>query len=313
MPISPSGRQHHLRHGALRAVITEVGAGLRTFIRGDWEVLDGYAEDEICPAANGAVLAPWPNRLEDGRYEFGGLSHQLPLSEPERGNAIHGLVRWLAWETREESAAQVVLGTLLHPQPGYPFSLELVAGYRLDDAGLTVTTTARNAGTAPLPFGSGHHPYLKLGTDLVDQAWLRLPAQSRLELDPRQNATGRSLAVAGTEYDFRSGRALGPLRLDTAFTDLLPDPDGRSRTELRGGDRPPGHPLDGLRLPLPDGLQRRHAGGAPAPAQPGSGAHDLRAERLPPSAARDARPGSWRAGFLQLGTHLLAIDHAPPI
>ena len=27
MPISPSGRQHHLHHGALRAVITEVGAG----------------------------------------------------------------------------------------------------------------------------------------------------------------------------------------------------------------------------------------------------------------------------------------------
>ena len=236
MPISPSGRQHHLRHGALRAVITEVGAGLRTFIREDWEVLDGYAEGEICPAANGALLAPWPNRLEDGRYEFGGLSHQLPLSEPERGNAIHGLVRWLAWETREESAGHVILGTLLHPQPGYPFSLELVAGYRLDDAGLTVTTTARNGGTVPLPFGSGHHPYLKLGTDLVDQAWLRLPAQSRLELDPRQNATGRSLAVAGTEYDFRSGRTLGPLRLDTAFTDLLPDPDGRSRAELRGGD-----------------------------------------------------------------------------
>ena len=42
--------------------------------------------------------------------------------------------------------------------------------------------------------------------------------------------------MAGTEYDFRSGRTLGPLRLDTAFTDLLPDPDGRSRAELRGGD-----------------------------------------------------------------------------
>ena len=40
---------------------------------------------------------PWPNRLEDGAYEFDGRTHQLPLTEPERRNAIHGLVREEAW------------------------------------------------------------------------------------------------------------------------------------------------------------------------------------------------------------------------
>ena len=236
MPVSPSGRQHRLRRGSLQAVVTEVGGGLRTLGRKGWEVLDGYREDEICPAANGAVLAPWPNRLEDGRYEFEGQAHQLALSEPQRSNAIHGLVRWLSWETRQASAAQVVVGTLLHPRPGYPFSLDLEVSYRLDDEGLGVTTTARNAGKDALPFGVGHHPYLRVRTPSIDQAWLRLPARARLELDGRQNATGRSLPVEGSEYDFVEGRAIGALRLDDAFTDLLPDPDGRTRIELRSAD-----------------------------------------------------------------------------
>jgi aldose 1-epimerase len=236
MPIPPSGRQHHLRHGSRRATVTEVGGTLRTLARDEWEVIDGFEEDEICPAANGAVLAPWPNRLEDGRYQFEGQDYQLPLSEPKRGNAIHGLVRWLAFETRAASADHVALGVLLHPRPGYPFALDLEVSYRLDQEGLSVTTTAGNAGAKGLPFGLGHHPYLRVGTPLIDQAWLQFDARTLLELDQRQNATGRRLPVAGTEYDFRSGRTIGPARLDTAYTDLSRDREGRARIELRSPD-----------------------------------------------------------------------------
>lgn len=234
MPIPPSGRQYSLRLNSLHAVVTQVGAGLRALTLGDWEVLDGYAEDEMCPAARGAVLVPWPNRLEDGHYEFEGRAHDLPLTEPSRHNAIHGLVRWLNWEARFKGPAQVVMGLTLHPQPGYPFSLDLEVEYRLADDGLTVTTTARNAGAGALPFGAGHHPYLTVGGPSIDGLWLRLPGGARLETDERHNATGRRLPVDGTEYDFRSGRVVGGLALDTAYTDLAPDPDGRSRVELRG-------------------------------------------------------------------------------
>ena len=44
-------------------------------------------------------LIPWPNRLAEGRYSFAGSEHQLPLDEPERENAIHGLLRWRAWRS----------------------------------------------------------------------------------------------------------------------------------------------------------------------------------------------------------------------
>ncbi len=77
----------------------------------------------MCTSGRGQVLLPWPNRIEDGTYEFDGRRHQLPLNEPELRNAIHGLVRWSAWTTREREPSRVVVEHMLHPQPGYPFSL----------------------------------------------------------------------------------------------------------------------------------------------------------------------------------------------
>ena len=96
----PSGDQVLLRHGDHRAVVVEVGGGLRSYALGDWEVLDGYAESEQCSGGRGQALLPWPNRVRDGRYAFGGAEHQLALTEPERHNALHGLVRWVSWTVR---------------------------------------------------------------------------------------------------------------------------------------------------------------------------------------------------------------------
>src|SRR5262245_30595046 len=90
---APSGEQHELSLGEDRAVVVEVGAGLRTYARGGREVLDGYGVDEMSASGRGQILMPWPNRIENGSYEFGGRGHQLPLTEVAARNAIHGLVR----------------------------------------------------------------------------------------------------------------------------------------------------------------------------------------------------------------------------
>ena len=89
--IAPSGTQYEITHREQRAVIVEVGGGLRGYSVGDRDLLDGYGVDEICPSGRGQVLIPWPNRLLDGRYTFAGRHHQLALTEPQRRNAIHGL------------------------------------------------------------------------------------------------------------------------------------------------------------------------------------------------------------------------------
>jgi aldose 1-epimerase len=227
----PSGRQFELVHGDHKAVVVEVGGGLRSYVVGDREVLDGYAADEICPSGRGQLLIPWPNRLEDGRYEFEGETHQLPLDEPEHGNAIHGLVRWAAWTGTTRSPDCVVLEHVLHPQPGYPFSLELRVEYTLSDGGLRVETTAGNVGTMACPYGAGAHPYLTLGTPTVDELMLLAPAATVLHSDDRGLPTGEQ-PVEGTELDLRRPRILGGTRLDHAFTDLERGEDGLAGVEL---------------------------------------------------------------------------------
>ncbi len=156
--IAPSGEQIEIAVGDQRAVVVEVGGGLRSYSAGSRELVDGYRADEMSSSGRGQVLIPWPNRLQDGRYEFDGRRHQLPLNEPEHRNAIHGLVRWANWTTAEREPHRAVMEHVLHPQPGYPFSLRISIEYALTDSGLRVRTTARNLGTDPCPYGSGAHP-----------------------------------------------------------------------------------------------------------------------------------------------------------
>ena len=157
----PSGEQFELRHGTQRVVVVEVGGGIR-----EWDgVLDGYPVDAMCKSARGQVLAPWPNRLDGGRYAFDGETYQVPLNEPPQ--AMHGLVRWASWRPVARAEDLIELEHVLHPQPGYPFSLRLSVEYRLGAEGLTVRTSAENVGDRALPFGVGHHPYVARHADEV--------------------------------------------------------------------------------------------------------------------------------------------------
>jgi aldose 1-epimerase len=226
IPCSPTGAQWMVGHGRQELVVTEIGATMRSYSLDGRPVLDGFGPTEWAHSGRGQVLAPWPNRLGDGRYEFAGRTAQAALDEPARGNAIHGLVRWLPWHVEAHAQNVVTLGCTLHPSPGYPFCLALRIEYRLGREGLSVITGARNNGDTPAPFGLGFHPYLTVGTASVNTVHLRLPATRRLVLDARALPTGEVQSVAGTEYDFTSPRVIGPTRLDTAFTSLERDADG---------------------------------------------------------------------------------------
>jgi aldose 1-epimerase len=229
--LAPSGEQIEIHRGEHRVTVVEVGGGLRSYDVGGTPVLDGYRPDEMCRSGRGQVLIPWPNRLEDGSYEFAGRRHQLAINEIDKRDAIHGLVRWTSWSVRERDAERVVVGHVLHPQPGYPFALDITIEYLLSQDGLSVTTTATNAGSEPCPYGAGVHPYLTLGTESVDDLILRAPARTVLIENDRGIPIGRE-AVDDTEYDFRRARAIGDLVLDHCFTDLERDADGRARVQL---------------------------------------------------------------------------------
>jgi aldose 1-epimerase len=233
MAPAPSGAQHEIVLGEQRATIVEVGGGIRAYALADRDVLDPYPIEAICDGAHGAPLIPWPNRLQDGVYEFEGQRRQVDLTEPEKHNAIHGFLRWRNWEAVQREPARVVMATRLHPLPGYPHTLDVRVAYALGDGGLTVTTTIANAGDGACPIATGQHPYLSPGAGAVlDDCTVQLRAETRILTDPeRQLPTGRE-AVAGTDFDFREPRRLGAQPVDFAFTDLDRDSDGRAWTRL---------------------------------------------------------------------------------
>lgn len=232
----PSGEQFELTRGDLRAVVVEVGGGLRSFARGGWELLDGYGAQERISDGRGQILIPWPNRLRDGSYEWAGETWQLPLTEPPRHNAIHGLTRWAAWRAVVREPARAVLEHRLHPQDGWPFTLDLELEYLLDDGGLTVRTRAKNVGAEPCPFAAGAHPYLTVSAERIDATVLQAAGRVRLVADERQIPTGEREPVDGTAYDFRAPRPVGDVQLDDAFAQLVRDADGRAHMRLSTAD-----------------------------------------------------------------------------
>ena len=233
--VAPTGEQFEITGGGYHAVVVECGAALRLLEHAGRPLLDGFAAEAMPSAGRGQVLMPWPNRIRDGAFRFDGHDLQLPLTEPSRHNASHGLVRWAAWTLEEHTAHSVSLTYRLMAQSGYPWTLDLHLLYDLSADGLTVTQTATNLGTGPVPYAAGMHPYLVVGPPdpgCIDRLELRLPGATRQLTDERKLPVGDE-PVEGTAYDFRVSRPLRGAVLDHAFTDLERDERGRAVTELR--------------------------------------------------------------------------------
>ena len=108
--------------------------------------MHGFDVMETIKGGRGQNLIPWPNRIRDGRYTFNGVTQQLALTEPARHNASHGLARYVPWVLVERQPDKVVNRVRIHPQPGWPGTLEATITHRIGEEGLVVTVEATNLG-----------------------------------------------------------------------------------------------------------------------------------------------------------------------
>ena len=261
----PSGEQFEIALGDQRAVVVEVGGGLRAYSAAGRDVLDGYGADEICPSGRGQVLSPWPNRVQDGSYEFDGRRHQLrstsrtsttrstgscagrrgrprSASAPRRDGARAPSAARLSVRARRCASSTRSRRRACGCEHGHE---RRIGDLPLRDRGASVPDRRDRARRRGGPARSGAH-----------RAAARTSAASRPAMRP----------VDGTEYDFRQPRPIGATQLDNCFTDLERDADGRARVELRDAARTRGdasgwtRPIRYVMLftgdPLPDVARR---------------------------------------------------------
>ncbi|ROS74748.1 aldose 1-epimerase [Curtobacterium sp. PhB130] len=212
-----SGTQLTIAAAGYTAEIATVGATLRSLQHQDRDLVVPFAADEVRPVFRGAVLAPWPNRVVDGRYTFDGQDHELALTEPKRSHALHGLVGWTDFDVESVAPDRVVLTTTIAAQEGYPFRVVVRVEYRVDEQGLHTTVTGTNTGDRPAPWGTGPHPYLSAGAGTVDDWTLTLPAAEVLEVT-EDRLVPTALVPVHDEFDLRTPTLIGARFIDHAFT-----------------------------------------------------------------------------------------------
>jgi Galactose mutarotase and related enzymes len=196
------GKTLQLRAGLYQAKIVTVGAGLAELTHDGRHIVIPHKPEEMPLAHLGKVLIPWPNRVANGCYQFGGNSLQLAVNDVASHSAIHGLLAWRDWQINQQSATEVSLIIFLPPSYGYPFMLLAEVTYRLSAIhGLHVFISTLNIGNEPAPYGAGAHPYLTCNLEKIDSCTLTIPAKAAFGVDqPNLNFT-TPRPVAATQID----------------------------------------------------------------------------------------------------------------
>lgn len=238
----PTGQQFTIAHrgdsGLLRATITEVAATLRELTIDGVDLVEPFPEDGRPAKAQGIVLVPWGGRVAGGDWQHEGETLQLAITERDKGNAAHGLLRFAPYRVLEQHESRIVLHATIHPQTGWPFLVDTTVTYELTDDGLLVTHEATNVGAVRAPWACGAHPYLAVGDTPPEQLTLTVPAArvfNAVDLIPTEETLVDAMDASAP--DLRAGRRLTELDIDHNYAGLefiggvatssLLDPDGR--------------------------------------------------------------------------------------
>ena len=159
-------------------IIPNFGANLTNLVLNNgiqsYQVIDGAVtphELVINAVYKSSKLAPFPNRINKGKYSFENQDYELLTNMPP--HAIHGLVFDKDFSISKQSATESEAFLSLTYQyqgetVGYPFSFDLQIVYLLNKYGLTMTTHMTNTGKEALPVGDGWHLYFRCPSNIDD-------------------------------------------------------------------------------------------------------------------------------------------------
>jgi len=201
--------------GDLKAKVSSVGSSLISLASENFHLIEPNTPTQLYP---GSVLAPWPNRIRDGRYQYNNLQYQLPLNEPQRGNALHGLVAYEQWEVIYNSETEVQFHYLLDKPDIYPGKLSLNSYFKIENNQLRVQITAKNIGINSAPYGVSIHTYLLAGGKIKNnELTLKIPADKYMAVDETRLLPIGLRDVVNTKFDFQNGKVISDIFIDHAF------------------------------------------------------------------------------------------------
>lgn len=195
-----------------------------------YSIIEGLSDAEIITGnliSKSIKMLPFPNRIENGRYNFGGKSYNLPIVHNK--HAMHGLIRDKTLEvvgtkTDNNHASVKFRYKYDGSMPGYPFKYEAIFTYSLfKERGFICDTDVTNIDSVPIPMGDGWHPYFRT-KGKVDKLQIKIPSKYRVEVN-ELIPTGKLIPESYTE-----AITIGKKEYDTGF--VLEEKKGRAATEI---------------------------------------------------------------------------------
>ena len=237
----PDGRQAQsveIGAGGMRARILTLGAVVQDLRLADVDhplVLGSPRAEDYLGATRyfGAIAGRFANRIGQGRFHLDGKDYATNRNFIGR-HTLHGGSDGSAvqiWQVAAEAPDRV---SLILDMPdghmGFPGNLHVQADIRLTGDSLCIGITAET--DAPTPCSFAHHGYFDLdgGSDIRNHS-LMIQAESYLPTDDELIPTGQIAPVAGTPFDFRVPRRIGPAGYDHNF--CLSDGPGQPRPVAR--------------------------------------------------------------------------------
>ncbi|MEY2949757.1 MAG: hypothetical protein RLZZ248_958 [Bacteroidota bacterium] len=201
-------------------IIPERGGAINRIKLGGIEVLDGYRNGgEILTNAwmKGMWLAPYPNRIKGGTYQWNHQTYQFPINDTINHHSIHGFLmdeKFPSLQFRKSDQQGLLSIQYRHSgaHSAYPFQFDLNLQIELSQKRLAITFAFTNMESFEIPFGLGWHPYFTLGQP-IDELMLTLPPCSRV-------GTNEEMIPFGKNYPyshFENGHHIGSEVLDNCF------------------------------------------------------------------------------------------------
>jgi len=221
----------------LLQVAPQRGACINRLLLGGQSLLDGYDTEialDVHRWGKSALLFPFPNRLDRGRYQWQGQVYQFPVNDATTDNALHGIGLMATFDYNAPQLSQTSASiSLRYEYDGqyeyYPFPFSLEVRYSVGSDTFQMDLEAHNTGDSAIPFGMGWHPYITLDTS-VETVHLRTPPMELVGVDQRMIPTGKFYA----HDQFQDGAVIGATAFDNCFRLQALAGADRHELELRG-------------------------------------------------------------------------------